>query len=138
MTGEYVVGWDLFYVDNGNKPITNQCKICGENLHFKQEEGPRTFIEAMQRKTTLNDVYFCPHTGTDWHNQASSLYKEMKDTSSPSLYEIIAKDLEVVVDNRQVLLKKLKVKSQEIDYTKISAPLAAALESNRSLKSTKI
>lgn len=93
----------LSFGDPGKGPDNEQrwCGVCGtECVVEKNVNGPTSWAGAMVGHKRLHDVFRCPHYGSEWHNLAHRLAKEMVATVSNRLRALIEMDLdELVAEN---------------------------------------
>ncbi len=110
----YSSGWDSFTPDAGKvKKMT--CRACGDKMKVKRKvKGPTSFGEAIARKGHRHDHFFCPNTGTDWHNQLIDLRNSVED--SPSRFAIIKMEEEIgfILQDRKPTLPKYTEASKRI------------------------
>ncbi len=103
---KYTKGWDHFTPDNAKTFEYQHCLVCGTK--FDVETGafaPTSWGEAMARRAHKHDVLSCPHSGTDWHNQAVMLRKEAKKTSSPKLEKQLIKEADDICKTKKATKK---------------------------------
>ena len=95
-------GYDVFLViadDNGRHLQGLDCKVCGSECDVQRDvTGPMSWGGAMAGIHKKHDVFTCPHSYDAWHIQALRLIKAVEETPSPTLAEIMRKDLEAVVE----------------------------------------
>jgi len=71
-----------------------RCEVCGSICDVTRNVmGPRCFAEAVGRKEGLHDKFECPHVEEQWHAVCFNMREELDEISSPTLREIIIKDL---------------------------------------------
>lgn len=81
------------------------CKVCGSNCDVKRGvSGPTGFGEAMARKGHLHDLFSCPHSDAEWHEQALEIMKDIRDCHSPSLKKIMESDVAKIIKKKKVMV----------------------------------
>jgi len=84
-----------------NTSNSEQCRICGSDMYVERDKNVYTsYACAMAKKSSCMDAFYCPHSDKEWHDKAGKLIDEIDDTTSPSIKEIIQKDLENVLKDR--------------------------------------
>ena len=80
---------------------TRYCGVCGvECVIERNVNSPTSWAGAMTGHKWLHDVFRCSHYGSEWHNAAHKLTKEMMATTSKRLRALIELDLdELVIEN---------------------------------------
>lgn len=74
------------------------CDLCGSKCNVERNvHGPTGMAEAMAKHGHLHDVFICPYSLVDWHQQARGLEWELRDTSSPSVKALIQSDIDVLL-----------------------------------------
>lgn len=77
------------------------CKACGTVMGVRRNvETPRGFAEAMGGYKRPTDVFNCPNTGEDWHNQIITLMGERDRTSSAKLTTLLQEEIDQVLASR--------------------------------------
>lgn len=90
-------GYDSFFTKPFEKPGMT-CRVCGSQCDSRRSvRGPTSFGEAMSGVRTLHDSYSCPHSEEPWHMRALELAMAIHDSPSPSLQEVMKKDLQQLV-----------------------------------------
>lgn len=98
---KYTRGWDHFSPDNAEEFEYQNCLVCGTKFDVKKNAyGPTGWSESMARRGHKHDVLTCPHSGTDWHNQAVMLRKEAEKTSSSKLEKQLIKEADDICKTR--------------------------------------
>ena len=65
--------YDVFYTKPGEVGEMN-CRVCNTKCEVKRNVlGAGNWIEAMGQNYNYYDVFTCPHTGEEWHEQALKL-----------------------------------------------------------------
>ena len=91
--------------DPGKRDKMN-CNVCSSNMDVKRNVyGPTGMAEAMAKKGHSHDSFTCPHVDKDWHRQASKILRELENTSSPTLEELLKKDMEKIIETRKATKK---------------------------------
>lgn len=96
-------GYDFF--TSGPDVIDKiECKVCGENCDVKRGvRGPTSYASAMAKNNPLHDSFSCPYSDIDWHEQALGIVREIEDCHSPSLKNIMEKDLKMIIKKKKVV-----------------------------------
>lgn len=69
------------------------CEVCGSACEV-QREHTKTIPGC---KNIALDYFYCPHNNKDWHVEALGMTEEIKETHSPSIKEMIRKDIADVI-----------------------------------------
>ena len=95
-------GYDYFTPDAGTIKMMT-CKVCGMVCDVERGVvGPRSFAGAMAGIKTKHDSFSCSHSEKEWHKNALVLYEDIKKCNSPSLKNIMRKDLRKMVRKGKV------------------------------------
>ena len=80
------------------------CKVCGEVCDAKRGiSGPMSWAGAMAKKNTLHDSFSCPHSGTEWHEQALKIVRAIEEQSSLSVRKLMENDLVRIIKKKKVM-----------------------------------
>ena len=79
------------------------CPLCMSKMNVTRQNGATTFTEAMARRQHIHDAWTCPHVKEDWHVQILKIHEDMEKTSSPSLINIMKKDIAKIIKKRKVI-----------------------------------
>jgi len=81
---------------------SEKCGICGTEMDIERDRDVYTsYACAMAKKSVRMDAFYCPHNEEEWHNIASDLIDELNNTVSPTLREIMKKDLDKIITERR-------------------------------------
>ncbi len=76
------------------------CGVCGNKCAITRgHNGPTSWAESMAGRGHPHDTFRCPHYGSEWHDLAIKLIREMRDTHSKRLRALIEMDLDELVKN---------------------------------------
>lgn len=82
------------------------CGVCGDLMVAKFGiNGPTGSAEAMAGNKHLHDRYTCPNREKDWHEQVVALRMERNDSASAMIGEILDKEIELVLEQREATKK---------------------------------
>jgi hypothetical protein len=88
---------EVFFCDPGTVE-TMVCPICGTTCHVKRNvRTPTSWASAMAKKYSVKDVFTCPNAETPWHDAALAITKEISNTSSKRLANLLQQDLDDLV-----------------------------------------
>lgn len=83
--------------ETGTFEGTVYCGVCNAKLDVeKNKTGATAFAEAMAGKTHQYDLYTCPNHKELWHIQISLLQRELKDTASKTISDMLEKEIEQI------------------------------------------
>lgn len=82
------------------------CGVCHAKMSEERDHiGPRGFVQAMAQSTSVYDVFQCPNTGLDWHDQVIALRNAAKDTPSTKIETLLREEAFEILSNRQATKK---------------------------------
>ena len=82
------------------------CGVCGDQMTVKFGiNGPTGSAESMAGHKHLHDRYMCPHRDEDWHQQVVALRMERKNSASAMIGEILEKEADLVLEQREATKK---------------------------------
>lgn len=74
------------------------CRACGSVCHVDRNKmEPTGFAEAMGGRGHLHDHFYCANSGAAWHNQAVRMIEALEDSPSPSIQQMMQKDLDALL-----------------------------------------
>jgi hypothetical protein len=86
-------GYDVFYTET-DACEEMHCKVCNTLcLVERSMTGPTGWAEAVAGRGHWHDVFRCPNSRKDWHEQALRLIIEIEETPSKRLAEQMLQDL---------------------------------------------
>ena len=95
-----ILNYDYFVNSESGKETC--CRVCGDKTTFIPDNyGPTSFASSLAKKYSIHDVNICPNIETEWHEKALKIVIEIENTASPSLKEIMQKDLEEIILKKQ-------------------------------------
>jgi hypothetical protein len=87
-------GYDIFFTEPGAAQEMF-CSICHSRCEVRRNvSGPTDFGSAMAKKNKPHDVFTCPHTNEEWHEQAQRLVLAIEEMPSKTVAGLMQKDLE--------------------------------------------
>lgn len=70
------------------------CGVCGqEALVTRNCKGPTSFLMAMGGSTREYDFFICPDASLGWHEQVVSIRKEINQTASERLKNMLREEV---------------------------------------------
>lgn len=90
--------------DPGEVPANTEvfCGICKSKCEERRNiDGPRGFVQAMGRGTSLHDAWHCPHINDDWHEQAERLLEMANATPSVFLEKTFVGEAFDIIDKKK-------------------------------------
>ena len=95
---KYTPGYDRFTPDSAETFEHKNCQVCGTLFDIKKSvDGPTTIGEARIGKSHIHDVLTCPNSGTEWHDQALDILREIEKTASDDLGTILSAELVKII-----------------------------------------
>src|SRR6056297_474185 len=74
------------------------CKVCGSKCEAgKGIEGHVSIATSMAGIKVKHDQFTCPHYDEEWHYKAYKLLKELEETESKRISELIRQDLDEIL-----------------------------------------
>jgi hypothetical protein len=99
-------GWDLFYFDPLLKTLSMECKVCGSDMDVQRNIlTPTSFAGAMTVMKSKQDIFTCPNSDKDWHQQALALKLEVDKTASATISDMIDDEIEVILMFKKITKK---------------------------------
>lgn len=91
-------GFDVFFFDPGSKDDVF-CRACHTKCEVRRNVyGATSSVMAMAKIKKLHDVFTCPYSGKEWHNQAVALAVEIDKTPSKAIAELMKNDLQDLIN----------------------------------------
>ena len=98
MKGHYHKGYDIFYIKQEKKEEMH-CRVCGAKCEVSRDiEGAVSMATSMAGIKVKHDQFSCPNYDKDWHYKAYKLIREIEETHSKRLKELIRKDLNEILE----------------------------------------
>lgn len=97
---------DYFYCSAG-KVQEIKCRTCQTICEVERKREGSTVLEfyiaqenglKIPKEDDYHDRFMCPHIDEEWHCAATRLVKQMWDSDSPTLKEIMQKDLNKIAE----------------------------------------
>ena len=86
--------YDVFYTRPGSSEDMC-CAVCGTRCNVRRNVyGPTCYAAAVAKLNIYSDIFTCPHSGKDWHEQALKLTLKIEKTPSKRGAEMMKLDLE--------------------------------------------
>jgi len=98
-----------FTPDAGEVPPDTDvlCGVCKEKMNEQRGlNGPRTSAEAMAKHKSDYDQFTCPCLETNWHQQVVALRKEINETASYSLRNMLEQEVSSILNTRTPTIVK--------------------------------
>lgn len=90
---EYI---DYFTEEPGEEK--RYCKACGSLCNVERNLPGGTIMSyALRTGATKHDRFICRYVKEEWHIQASRLFRDICDCNSPTLKQIMQKDLNEII-----------------------------------------
>ncbi|MFQ5583538.1 MAG: hypothetical protein ACE5GL_03790 [Calditrichia bacterium] len=87
-------GYDVFYKTPGVVDEIH-CRVCHTKCEVERNvRATGSWIEAMGKSYNYYDVFTCPHTGKEWHEQALRLVRAIEETPGKRVASLLRLDLE--------------------------------------------
>ena len=97
----YTPGWDFFTPDLGTVE-SMKCKVCKTKMDVKKNVDTATsYVERLSGISREVDIFTCPHSEENWHQQAMALRKFVSDTPSATLAMLVQRELDNVLKNKK-------------------------------------
>ena len=98
MEGGLHRGYDVYILKPDVKEEMN-CKVCGSKCEAsKGIEGHVSIATSMEGIKVKHDQFTCPHYDEEWHYEADKLLKELKETESKKVSELVRQDLDELLE----------------------------------------
>jgi hypothetical protein len=95
--------YDIFYTKPGSSEDIN-CTVCGTKCSVERNVyGPSSWITAWGKKYSYHDIFTCPHTGKEWHEQALKLILAIEETPSKRVAELMEIDLRDLLKENAII-----------------------------------
>jgi hypothetical protein len=92
---EYLKGNDGLCFPKPGEVKECRCGICDSLCVVERNvDGPTSWAESMAKRKHLHDAFRCPHYGSEWHNLALDLIREMGRTASERIRALVKADLD--------------------------------------------
>lgn len=91
-------GYD-FFIKKPNVREQIECKVCGTKCEVsKGVKGYVSMATSMAGKKVKHDQFSCPNHKEKWHIKAYKLVKEIEETESKRIKELVQKDLADILE----------------------------------------
>ncbi|MGR3177488.1 MAG: hypothetical protein ACUZ8E_05490 [Candidatus Anammoxibacter sp.] len=95
-------GYDLF-IGKSNSDEEKYCGVCGVKCEVRRNVyGPTGFVSAMAKSFTHHDLFICPNSDHEWHEQGLKLILAIEDTPSKRLADLMMQDLDELLKEHTV------------------------------------
>jgi len=90
--------YDFFMIKPGKKEEV-YCRVCGTKCEASRGvEGHVSMATSMAGIKVKHDQFTCPHYEEKWHYKAYKLLKELEETESKRVGELIRQDLDEMLE----------------------------------------